>query len=242
MQGIDSTPLTDAPNDEQPEEPKPKPSRQKLALIIGPILAVLVVGNLGNAFHPTLLNEHPLWLIAAEPRNRYLLLVANKGVDYLPFVLIATVRRLASDPFFYLLGSLYGKAGIRWVENRMGEGGDSLIRPIEKGFSKASWAFVFFLPGAIVCALAGSVGMRLATFVGLNVAGTVTIVTVMYHFADVIEGPLGAVNRFYGRYGLWLTAVSFAFTFIYFGLQSRKRDTFQSLDEIERELEEGPKE
>ena len=74
-------------------------------LIVVPILAVVALGTLGNALHAPLLKEHPLWLVAMEPRNRFLLLVAEK-VSFWPFLVVATVRRLASDPLFYLLGHL----------------------------------------------------------------------------------------------------------------------------------------
>ena len=222
--------------DDEPE--RDRPSRRTLALIVFPILVVRVIGNLGNAFHPTLLNEHPMWLVAMEPRNRYLLLVAEKGVDFVPFILLATIRRLSSDPFYYLLGALYGKAGIRWVEHRLGDSG-TIIKPIEKGFAKAGPVFVFLLPGAIVCALAGATGMSLPVFIALNVLGTVSMVTAMYYGADLISGPLSAINGFYGDYGKWLTIASVVITAFFFLGQSRKRDTFQSLDEIERELEQG---
>ncbi|MGH9165686.1 MAG: hypothetical protein ACRDZW_09270, partial [Acidimicrobiales bacterium] len=74
--------------------PRPPPSRRTLALIVVPIVALIVVGNIGNAIHPTLVNDHPLLLVGLEPRNRFLLLVASK-VDFVPFLVVATLRRLA---------------------------------------------------------------------------------------------------------------------------------------------------
>lgn len=233
----ENEPTTDT--DEPVESERSRPSRRTLVAILIPIGIVYVTAIIGNAIHPRLLNDHPLWLVAMEPRTRYLLLVAAKDVDFIPFFVIATARRLLSDPLYYLLGVLYGKAGIRWIENRLGEGG-AIIGPIQRGFSKAAPVFVFLLPGPLVCALAGSTGMNVLLFFALNIAGTISAVYVSYHFAGVVEGPLDAINNFYGRYGKWLTIASVAITILWFANQRRQgKGDFQSLDEIERELEGG---
>ena len=207
-----------------------------------PILAVLVLGTVGNAIHPTLVNRHPLWLVAMEPRNRYLLLVAEK-VSFVPFLVVATVRRLASDPLFYLLGHLYGESGVRWIERKMGEGG-SIVRTLEQGFARAAPVMVFFFPGAIVCVLAGATGMSPVLFLVVNVAGTVTVVSLIYRFAEVLDGPLGAVNRFYANNGRTLTIISVVVTVYWLWDQRRRgKSELQSISTIEKELEdEAPEE
>lgn len=217
-----------------------RPSRRTLALILTPIVAVIVVGTIGNAIHPTLLKEHPLWLVAMEPRNRYLLLVANKDVDFVPYLLVATLRRLFSDPLFYLLGYLYGDAGVRWVEKRMGDGG-ALIQWIERAFAKAAPVMVFFFPGLAVCVLAGATGMSIPLFFAINIAGTVFMVSVMYFFADVVEGPLDAINGFYGDNNKWLTAVSIGLTILWL-ISQRMQGKAESVSAMERELEEAVEE
>jgi membrane protein DedA with SNARE-associated domain len=209
-----------------------------LALLVTPIIAVTVVGTIGNAIHPTLVKDHPLWLVAMEPRNRFLILVAGK-VDYIPFVVVATIRRLISDPLFYLLGYLYGDAGVRWIENKMGEGG-GLVRAIERGFAKAAPVMVFFLPGAIVCVLAGATGMNPILFIALNIAGTVTVVSLVYRFAESVEGPVNAINGFYGNNSKWLTALSVGFTILWLLDQRRRgKSEVQSVSSIEKELDEA---
>lgn len=214
---------------------RPPPSRRTLTLIVVPILVVVIMGTVGNAIHPTLVNNHPLWLVAMEPRNRYLLLVAEK-VSFVPFLVVATVRRLVSDPLFYLLGYFYGERGVRWMEKRMGEGG-SVVRALERGFAKAAPVIVFLFPGAIVCVLAGATGMSPVLFVLLDLAGTVTMVTFLYHFAEFFEGPLGAVNRFYSNNGVTLTVISVVVTIWWVWDQRRKgRSEIQSISEIEQEL------
>lgn len=207
-------------------------------LIVGPILAVVVVGTLGNMFHPTLLRDHPLWLVAMEPRNRFLLLVAAK-VDFVPFLLVATVRRLVSDPLFFLLGYFYGETGVRWIERRMGDD-VGIVRAIERGFSKAAPLMVFLFPGAIVCVLAGATGMSPVAFVALNLAGTLVVVTLLYQFAEVFDGPLGAVNRFYGDNTKLLTVVSIVAVVVWLWDQRRRGTSdLRSISAIEKELDDA---
>lgn len=194
------------------------------------------MGYVGNAIHPTLLNNHPLWLVALEPRNRYLLLVAEK-VSFVPFLLVATVRRLISDPLFYLLGYLYGENGVRWIERKMGDSA-GLVRGMERGFAKAAPLMVFLFPGAIVCVLAGATGMSPALFLALNVAGTITVVSLLYRFAEFFDGPLGAVNGFYADNNKLLTILSIVFTVLWLIMQRRQgKSELEPISSIEKELE-----
>ncbi|MFP5377222.1 MAG: DedA family protein [Acidimicrobiia bacterium] len=217
---------------------RPRPTRRTLAFILGPIIAVVVVGTLGNMFHPRLLRDHPLWLVAMEPRNRYLLLVADK-VDFVPYLVVATVRRLVSDPLFYLIGVLYGDAGVRWIERRLGDD-VGLVRGLERWFRRAAPLMVFLFPGAIVCVLAGATGMSPVLFLAANVLGTLTVVSLLYRFAEFFDGPLGAVNRFYANNTRLLTVISVVATLVWIWDQRRRgRSELKSISTMERELEEA---
>jgi membrane protein DedA with SNARE-associated domain len=212
------------------------PSRRTLTLIIVPILAVIVAGNVGNLFHAPLLKEHPMWLVALEPRNRFLLLVAQKGVSFWPFLAVAAARRLISDPLFYLLGRLYRDRAVRWMERKMGEGG-GVVRVIERAFNKAAPVMVFVLPGLPVCVLAGATGMSPVLFAALNVAGTITMVTLMYQLSDVLDGPLGAINRFYANNTRTLFIITFVALGLYLVTQYLQgRGELRSVSSIEKEL------
>jgi membrane protein DedA with SNARE-associated domain len=220
---------------------RPRPSRRTLALILGPIIAVVIIGTLGNMFHPRLLRDHPLLLVAMEPRNRYLLLVAEK-VDFVPYLVVATVRRLFSDPLFYLVGYLYGDSGVRWIERRLGDD-VGIVRAMERGFRKAAPVMVFLFPGAIVCVLAGATGMSPVLFLAANVVGTVTVVTLLYRFAEFFDGPLGAVNRFYANNTKLLTVISIAATLFWLWDQRRRgKSELKSISTMEKELEEAARE
>jgi membrane protein DedA with SNARE-associated domain len=230
-----SEPSAQPPSD-RPPGGRPSPSRRTLALLVGPIIAVVTVGTLGNAFHAPLLRDHPLLLVAMEPRLRYLLLVAEK-LPLLPFLLVATLRRLSSDPCFYLIGHFYGDRGVRWIERKMGESG-GLLRAIERWFPKLAPGLVFVFPGALVCVLAGATGMSFPVFLALNVLGTVTVVTVIYNFAELVDGPIGAVNRFYSNNTVTITVISVLLTAYWLWDQRRRgRSEIESISTIEKELE-----
>jgi membrane protein DedA with SNARE-associated domain len=204
-------------------------------LIVAPIIVLVSIGTVASAIHPTLVKNHPLLLVALEPRNRWVILVAEK-VAFWPLLIWGTLRRLASDPMFFLLGYLYGDGAVRWAERKF-DGGTGAIRWIEKVFQRAGPVLVFFFPGALVCVLAGATGMSPVLFVVLNVVGTVFTVTLLYNFASVVEGPVDAINRFNSNNFQWLTVVSVVLTVLYVGNQWRQgKSEIQSLTHLDEEL------
>ena len=182
-----------------------------------PIVVLIAVGTVANALTPVLLKEHPQLLIALEARNRNLLAAASR-VDLVPFVVIAVVRRMLSDPLFFLLGHHYGDNALRWAERRLG-GNDVLVKVTEEGFRKWSGVMVFLFPGALVCVLAGVSRMKVRTFLLLNFLGTLTMVVVMRLFAKALEGPIETVLEWNDRNVKWLTALSVVAVIAFFVLQ-----------------------
>jgi len=177
-----------------------------------------------------------MWLVALEPRNRFLLLVAQKGVPFWPFLAVAALRRLISDPLFYLLGYLYRDRAVRWMERKMGEGG-GVVRIIERAFHKAGPVMVFLLPGLPVCVLAGATGMSPVVFAVTNLAGTITMVTLMYQLSEVLDGPLGAINGFYADNTRTLFIITVVALGVYLVSQYLQgRGELQSVSSVQREL------
>ena len=215
--------------------PTERPSRRTLTLILIPIIAIIATGTIGNAIHPALLKNHPLVLVAMEPRTRWLLLVANKDVAFVPFLVIATVRRLLSDPLFFMLGHLYGDNAVAWVERRF-DNNSGIVRRIERIFRRAAPVVVFLAPGPLVCVLAGATGMSVRLFAFCNVVGTLVAVTFYYFLAGEIEGPLDAVNRFYSNNVKWLLGASVLLTLLWLWDQRRK-GKLMSIGEAEDALE-----
>ncbi|CAN5187304.1 hypothetical protein BH18ACT4_BH18ACT4_03230 [soil metagenome] len=224
-----------APNVERGGVGARRPSRRSLSLLLVPIVALSVMGTVANALTPKLLADHPLLLVALEPRNRNLLLTASR-VDVVPFVVFATVRRIISDPLFFLLGHFYGEAAVRWIERQSGAGG-RLVRLAERMFARAAKISVFLFPGILVCVMAGAVGMRPRVFLALNLAGTIAVVVALRLFAQELDGPVGALQRWNDRNVGWLTAVTVAAVVAWLLVQRvRGRSKIRSVAQIEQEL------
>ena len=86
-----------------------QPHKGHLALLIGPIAVMVAMGYVADALWPTLVEQHPLWLLGLSARNRYAVLVVNR-VDLWAYYLLGTGRLLLPDPFFFALGWMYGPA------------------------------------------------------------------------------------------------------------------------------------
>src|ERR1044071_1792035 len=98
-------------------EDRYKPGRGVIALMAIPIVALIVLSNIGNAVAPTLVNSHPLALLALNSQNRTLILTTNH-LDAWSYYLVGSLRLLVSDPLFFLLGYWYGDTAIDWMEGR----------------------------------------------------------------------------------------------------------------------------
>ncbi len=189
--------------DETAEE-RPRPSRRMLTLLVAPIIVLAIVGTVTTALTPALAAKHPLLLILLEARNRNLILA--RRVDFWPFLLIATFRRTLTDPLYFLLGRYYGEGAVRWLEVKAGLG--SYAQLMEKIFKKAAHPAVFLFPGAVVCALAGVVGMRFGVFLALNLAGTIAAVLALKLFGDAVADPVEDLIAFFDRNLVTTTVVS----------------------------------
>ncbi len=208
-----------------------------LAFIVGALVVLSIVGLAGNAFFPKLLDEHPLLLLMLDARNRQLVLVATE-VDAVPFFVVGVIRRMLSDPLYFLLGYYYGDRAIEWAEERF-DNESGLIPAIERLFHRAGPVLVFFFPGLFVCVLAGATGMRPLLFFVLNFLGTLTVVAFFYKFGDVFEGPVGGVTDWIKDNSKWLTVVSVLLTIWWVWDQRRKgKSEIQAVSRLEGELEE----
>ncbi len=167
-----------------------------------------MINYLGAAFVPTLAPDYPLLLIAMNPRNAHLILVANR-VAFWAFIAVGSLRLLISDPLFYLLGHQHGDAGKRWIDRQV-QGSGRFIAFLERWFPKISWLLVFAAPNNIVSLLAGVTRMRFAVFAALNISGTITRLLLIWWFADLVQDQLDWVLDIFSRYRWQLTAVTVA--------------------------------
>jgi membrane protein DedA with SNARE-associated domain len=211
--------------------------RQRLALIVAPIVVLVIMSNIGDALAPTLAVEHPLLLITLNARNRNLLLVTNQ-LDAVSYYVVGTLRLLVADPPFYLLGFFYGDRALAWVEERSSTFGTAL-RQYEQAFRYAAYPLVFLAPNNPICLFAGAAGMRPLWFGILNLSGTVTRLWALRAVGAAFEAPLEDVLGFIGRYRWPLTGLSIAL--VVFTLWRDKRSgtgDLEGITELEDELEE----
>jgi membrane protein DedA with SNARE-associated domain len=215
--------------------------RRRLALLLAPIGCLVVASMVGSALAPTLVNEHPVWLLALDARIRHVLLLATR-VDPLPYYLIGTLRLTLSDPLFYLLGYWYGETALAWVDTNSGSMG-RLLRVLERFFGKASYPLVFLAPNNYICLFAGASRMRPAVFLTLNVSGTISRLVLLRLLGDVLRAPIDDVLDFISRNQLRLTLLTVGLV-IAQAAWDKRRGTGElgAISELEERIEEAEEE
>ncbi|HEY6533942.1 MAG TPA: hypothetical protein VIY72_16655 [Acidimicrobiales bacterium] len=216
-----------------------EPRKGHLALLIVPIAVMVAMGYLADALWPTLVEEHPLWLLGLSARNRYAVLVVNR-VDLWAYYLVGTVRLLLPDPFFFALGWLYGPAALRWMEQRTPTVG-SQMRRIEGWFGRWGYPLVMVLPNNYVCLIAGAARMSIPVFAALNVVGTVGRLLFLQVLGDVFSGPIDSLLGWIADYRIPLLVVSIVIVAIMAGGELRRgRKEIEGLQELEQSGEVDP--
>ena len=205
--------------------------------IIAPIVGFVVLSMIGDALTTTWADTHPLALLALNARNRVVLLVTNR-LDPVPYYVVGTLRLIASDPLFFLLGMFYGDTAVQWIERKSKTFGDS-IRLYEQLFRKAAYPLVFIAPNNYICLFAGASGMGLTAFIVLNLTGTVARLYLLRVVGDIFSSPIDSVLGFFADYRMPLLIVSVALVGIVV-LVDRRRGTSEigALLELEEELDE----
>jgi membrane protein DedA with SNARE-associated domain len=182
------------------------PSALARNAVIGVLVTLVAAANLGNVLFASLVNEHPLALIAMNPSNRNLAL-ASANLDPLAFYGVGFLRLLAPDPLFFLLGRWYGDAAIRWMERKAPSYGE-LLRQLEHWFGRARYLVVAIAPNNPICLFAGAAGMGVVGFAIANVVGTAVRLLLIRAFSAAFEDLLGPVRDFIGEYRWPITALS----------------------------------
>ncbi len=196
---------------------------------------------LGDLFLAGIVDREPALLIALNPRNRNLALATTQlsaGVYYT----IGFIRLVASDPLYYLLGYWYGERAIAWTERRSRTYGP-LIRDGERLFRKASLPLIFAAPNNIICAMSAATGVRLRTFIALNLSGTVVRLIVVRQLGEVFQSPIERIIDLIARYRvplLILSAIGVAWTiFGEFRSKDSELETLLHLEDAEATSDTG---
>jgi membrane protein DedA with SNARE-associated domain len=205
-------------------------------LVVAPLIVMVAAGYVAGAFWPEWVNSRPLLLIMLSSQNRYLILVVNQ-LDAWSYYLVATIRLLLPDPFFYVLGYWYGDAAVRWMENRTATVGN-LLRWLEQAFAKWGHPLVFLFPNNPICLLAGAARMRVWVFAALNVSGTITRLVLIAIIGEALQRPIDEVLEFIARYRLPLIVVSVLIVAFTMWNETRQGTSeIEQLRSLERDLE-----
>lgn len=206
--------------------------RRLRPLVFAVTVAITLSSVIAAAFGPILVRDAPLVLLLLQPTSAQMLLVSAK-VDLVPFVVIATLRRLLSDFAFYLLGLWYGDRAVAWLKRKAGSR-RGMIETTERVFPKVAPPLIFFWVSPLVSVLAGATGMTVRFFVGLKLIGTLVVVFAHRFVADAASGPLSVAVRFIEGNAVWLTLVTMAITALFL-LRNRGRNgsPFGSVRDIE---------
>lgn len=210
--------------------------RVPLPWLVTPIVVMSIAGTTADVIGPKLIDEHPLLQMFLNPRNRYLVLAAPQ-VAVVPFFVVGFVRLVLTDPLGYVLGRQYGEAALRWAGDKMGDEG-RFVAQVERWFGKAAPVVILVAPNLYMCILAGASGMRIRTFVALNVVGTIGRLLVFRAAGHAFRDELLDVVDWIGRNQKWLIAASFVVVAIQVG-RARRQGVLETPAEIEREIEEA---
>jgi membrane protein DedA with SNARE-associated domain len=215
--------------------PQGAPSRRALALVVGPLIGLVIAAQIGDALGPDLITRNPLLLIALNSRVRWLVLAVNQ-VEPVPFFVVGTLRNLASDPLFYILGYWYGDSAVRWMENRT-ENVGRMMRGLEKSFGKWGAPLVLIAPNNPICLLAGASRMRPVVFLTLNLTGTVGRLVLIKIFGAAFETPINWVLDFIRDYRIPLLILSMVVVGISVFTETRKGTSeIEQLRHLESDL------
>jgi membrane protein DedA with SNARE-associated domain len=204
--------------------------------MIVPMAGLWIIAIVGDIVAASLVDTHPLWLVAMNPRIRNLVLVVNQ-VDPVWFYVLGTVRLLLSDPLWYLLGYYWGDRAVAWIEGRSSNWG-RYAREFERYYSKAAYPLVIAVPNNWICLFAGSAGMRPVVFFSLNLIGTVGRLYLIRVFGEAFEDPINWVLDFIKTWRWYLVGLSALIVGISTWRQARSGGTeLQDLIALEEELE-----
>ena len=178
------------------------PARWVSRLVVGLVILSLSAAWLGDLFLAAVIDREPLLLIALTPRNRNLAVVANAitegTVTATQYYVVGFLRLIASDPLYFLIGFWYGDRALAWTKRRSRTYGP-YIDEAGGWFKKFAYPLIFIAPNNIICLLAGAFGIKIRTFLILNLSGTVVRLFLVRQFASLFSDQISGVVGFVGN-------------------------------------------
>jgi membrane protein DedA with SNARE-associated domain len=208
-----------------------------LRWLLAAAAALTAIGTAGAALMPTLIAYSPLLLIAVSPLPRHLVMAAPL-VPIVPFVVVATLRRMLTSTVFYGLGHTYGEDGIAWVRKRYPSLNGALDM-LQKAFDFAAPLVIFVSPGWLIAALAGATRVPLWLFLPAATAGHAMWATLTYRVGEALSEWLAPILQFVQAHVASTTLASVVLVGGYALWRRRaRRHALRELDaQVEREEE-----
>ena len=233
--------MTDLPTDDAITDGPPTHPRWLLPVLTAGIIVLVAFANIGNVVWVSWSNTetgHPLWLLALNSSNRYLLLTSII-TSAPPYILVALTRLLAPDPLFYILGYVYRDRALGWARQVFPgmDGFFDLFEQDRNGFKRLLAVAVLLAPNNPVCLLAGVAAMPIRKFIALNLLGTLGRILLMRSLGLLFEDQIRDLLEVVGRYQRWLTLASVAAVVGYVAWQAiGKRGIVGGVETLDDEL------
>jgi membrane protein DedA with SNARE-associated domain len=236
------------PGQDPPEDPLPPADasssppvehpRWLLPLIGVSIVALVAANQVGNATWATLIDDQPYALLALNSSNKYLIGTTPNSALALALV-VATLRLIAPDPLFWMIGHLYRDRAEHWAR-RVFPGMNKVFDQFDAdhgGFARTLDVLLVVMPNNPVCLLAGVAGVRFRRMIALSFVGTVGRVLLMRLIGTVFEEEIESLLDLVAKYQSWFQRVSIGLVVAFIAWQFfGRRGLIGGVEELEEEL------
>jgi membrane protein DedA with SNARE-associated domain len=180
-------------------------------------------------FRAPLLGTHPVVLELLNGSTEAIVAAAafvRVGHGSLVVVLLAAVFGLIKfDPLFWWAGRLWGERVIALLSGRRNRGAKYMAR-VQRWGRKFTWPAMIVapfvpIPSAIIFVIAGWAGMRLITFIILDIIGTLLWVGMLAGLGYALGHHAVVVAQTVSHYGLWIS-IGLIVVIVFFQLRSQR--------------------
>jgi membrane-associated protein len=177
-----------------------------------------------------LVGTHPLWSTLIGGGTESIISAAafaRVGHGSLILVLLAAIPGLMKfDPLYWWAGRLWGERIIALFGGKRNRGAKYMAR-VERWGRKFTWPAVIIspflpIPNAIIYVIAGWAGMRLLTFVILDIIGTLLWAGLLSGLGYALGHHAVVVAQAISHYGLWVS-IGLVVLIVFFQIRSQRQ-------------------
>jgi membrane-associated protein len=177
-----------------------------------------------------LVGTHPLWSELIGGGTESIISAAafaRVGHGSLVLVLLAAIPGLMKfDPLYWWAGRLWGERIIALFGGKRNRGAKYMAR-VERWGRKFTWPAVIIspflpIPNAIIYVIAGWAGMRLLTFVILDIIGTLLWAGLLAGLGYALGHHAVVVAQAISHYGLWVS-IGLVVLIVFFQIRSQRQ-------------------